>query len=156
MPTPNITFFYGVCAAILAGCVFTSQMAIEAKMKQTLGSPIPIATLAFGVGFILLLAWCFFYGINPLPAQSQLPQFSWYNFLGGPLRLIFLVLFVYAANRTGLGYATCALVAAQILSSIIIDHYGFFGAQIQKIDTQKIVGCVFLILGVAFVVFKNK
>lgn len=155
MPTTNITFFYGLFAAILAGCVFTSQMAIEAKMKQTLGSTIPIAVMAFGIGFLLLLLWCWIYGVNPMPNKSQLTEISWFQYFGGPLRLVFLALFIYAATKTNLAYATCFLVASQILFSIVIDHYGFFGVNIQKMDLQKIVGCVLLIVGVVLVVIKN-
>src|SRR5512145_2415739 len=54
----------------------------------------------------------------------------------------------YLIPRVGAGPFTYALLAGQILSAVVISHYGWFGAPKQPVTPMGIVGVVVLIIGV--------
>lgn len=146
-----MTNFTYLLMPVAAGVLLSSQIAIEIKTKTIFGHFLPASVLAFGVAFIVCLVWSFYIGINPFPSNQQMTEMKWYYYLGGIIRVLYLMLVVNASLKYGNGLTCSVVVVAQLVASIIIEHFGFFDMPIIKINPQRVVGAMFLVLGVYFV-----
>ncbi len=145
--------FYLLLPAV-AGILLSSQVACEMKTKLIFGNFVPVSVIAFGMAFIASLAWSWLTSTNPFPSVQQLSETHWYHYLGGIARVIYLVSVTTASAKFGNGVTCSIVVAAQLIASSVIEHFGFFGVPVIKINPHRIVGFGFLILGVICVVKK--
>lgn len=56
--------------------------------------------------------------------------------------------------KLGVGTATILLMFSQLLTSIVIDHYGLFGYAIKPIDLLRSLGVVFMGLGILLIILR--
>jgi transporter family-2 protein len=137
-----------------AGILLSSQVACEMKTKLVFGNFVPVSVIAFGMAFIASLVWAWCTGTNPFPSVQQIGDTKWYHYLGGIARVFYLVFVTTASAKFGNGLTCGIVVAAQLIASSVIEHFGFFGVPVFKINPQRILGFIFLILGVLCIVKK--
>ena len=72
-----------------------------------------------------------------------------------PLQLVagfgmafYLLSITFLAPRFGVGNAVMLVVAGQIVSSAMIDHFGLFGAPHRPIDLMRASGLAIMVVGV--------
>jgi transporter family-2 protein len=51
----------------------------------------------------------------------------------------------------GVAVLSAAAIMGQLTASLLIDHYGWFGAAIYRISATRVVGAAFLLVGVALI-----
>ncbi len=61
------------------------------------------------------------------------------------------MLIVICAPKLGIGNVTVMVLLGQILSSVVIDQFGFFNAAVHTINWQRMVGVVLMVAGVYLV-----
>ncbi|WP_438465877.1 DMT family transporter [Marinomonas sp. PE14-40] len=72
----------------------------------------------------------------------------WYAFSAGILGLVIAGTIGYTVPRLGLSTAFVVVVSSQFFVSIILDHFGWFGASIKPIDMNRLVGVTGLLVSV--------
>ncbi|AGB41397.1 hypothetical protein Halha_1452 [Halobacteroides halobius DSM 5150] len=131
--------------AIIAGM----SMAIQGSLNSVLGKEIGQLEATFVVhviALILLVALLVFnLGKGDLSNLSSAP---WYSYLGGILNVIILYGVLFSISQLGVGNATTAIVAAQILTAVVIDHLGLWGLKQISFHWTHGLGIVFLAVGV--------
>lgn len=135
-----IAFFAGVSVPFLA--------AINAAFGQEIGSVYGAALVVCCVGFAIIFVVSYASG-SALPSVSQLARAPWWHFAPGLFFAVYVVSITYVAPKIGVGNAIIFVVVAQIVTAVIIDHFGLFGAAVSAIDVKRIVGVALLIAGVA-------
>jgi transporter family-2 protein len=53
--------------------------------------------------------------------------------------------------KIGIANAVVAALCGQVILSLILDHFGVLGLSVNSINIQKIIGSVFLILGLLLI-----
>ena len=114
---------------LLAGALQGVMVSLNGQLGNYY-SPFAICFFVHGIALILLLAYL-------LAKKTPL------GFKGAPW-------YVYLVGA--LGIAIVASTAGQIISSQLIDQFGFFGMPVQKFNAKQIPGYVLLAAGVALVV----
>ena len=84
-----------------------------------------------------------------LRAWSAVP---WYAFTAGILGLIIVGSVGYVVPRLGVAKAFTLIVATEFLIAALIDHFGFFAAEIHPIDSGRLTGLFLMLIGVWLVV----
>lgn len=125
-------FYMGI--ALLAG----AAMAVQGTMNAALGKVIGLweSTLVVhvvGTVTVLVIMLSLGVGFGGLGKYAQAP---WYVYLGGLLNVLIIYAVVRTIPQVGVGNATTAIVFAQILTAVIIDHLGLFG--VKKIPFEYI------------------
>ena len=54
---------------------------------------------------------------------------------------------IVAGPKIGALVLVSLLLAGQLVASILIDHYGWLGFSVQKVDLQRLIGVVLLVGG---------
>jgi bacterial/archaeal transporter family-2 protein len=138
--------------ALLAGMLIPAQAAINARMRVHVGSPFYSATINFLVGFLALLVLM---GVVALRGEGGEWRGAlgapWWAWCGGFIGVTMVVSGVVVVPRTGAALFTAAIMAGQVAGALVIDHYGFFGLPQRLLTGSRLVGVLFLLLGIWFV-----
>lgn len=135
--------------ALLLAAVAGSIMAIQGALNATLGKIVGLLEATLIVMIIGLVTA--FIALFPLGlGNGDIFKFTgapWYSFLGGIL--IVLITYAVAASipKVGAANATTAIVAAQVATAFLIDHFGLFGLQAISFSWWKAAGLVLLAIG---------
>ena len=139
-----------ILLALAAGIMMPVQAGINALLGAQIKSPIMAAAVSFTVGTAFLILLCIMLRI-PVPAVSvwgKLPLWMW---TGGLLGAFFVTTTIILAPKLGAVTLLASLITAQMTASIILDHYGLIGYPVQPVSMGRILGVIFLILGVVLV-----
>jgi bacterial/archaeal transporter family-2 protein len=142
-----------VVAAFAAGLGLAVQGAVNAGLARGLGSAVFAATVSFWVGGAALTAMSLASGgFAAGLAQGRSLGLGWW-IAGGLLGAAFVWTMTLAIPRIGVAAATAFLIAGQLLSAAILDHFGLFGLPVQPISLFRIFGLALLISGALLVRF---
>lgn len=137
----NLLILFAIAA--IAGIAVTLQSSFMGTMTQVLGTRESIF-ITYGSGGLLIgLIMVFARGGN-LAAWRQVP---FYTFSAGLLGLVIVGAIGYATARYGLIATFGILLVAQYGLAALIDHFGLFGATVQPLDPQRVLGIVLLLVG---------
>ena len=136
--------------AILVGLLLPTQAGVNSQLRTDLGHPVLAALASFVVGCVALVLLAVALRV-PLPAGAVLSRAPWWHWTGGVLGALFVAATVVLAPRLGAAALTAALVAGQMLSSIVLDHFGWIGYPVQPVTVARVAGVVLVVAGVLLI-----
>src|SRR6185437_10145663 len=144
-PPAALSMYVLLCAlAFAAGVVLVVQVGVNATLRTGLGGPVAAALASFLVGSaalaLLLLA------NGPWPARSQLlaaPAWAW---AGGVLGA-----FCGIDHRARAAALLSLVILGQLLTSLVVDHYGWLGFPEHPMTLTRLLGALLLFGGVLLV-----
>lgn len=129
------------------GIALSVQTAINTQLRDHLNSPIQAAFFSFLIGTILLALLAFFQHAEK-PSFSSLVQIPWFLWIGGALGVYAISMSIYTAPKTGLLTLSGLIILGQLLSSVVLDHFGWLGVERVPVNWQRITGIVVILIGV--------
>ncbi len=78
---------------------------------------------------------------------NKAAQVPWYSWLGGLIGVMIIVGVAVSIPKLGVGMATTAIIAAQLLTAYLIDHFGWFGTEPIAFNFWKAVGIILIATG---------
>mgnify|MGYP001627475117 FL=1 len=143
---PNL---FSIVLIILAGGATALQAPTNAKLMTAVGSPVNAAFVSFAVGTAVLGLMAVLFQTRPdMVAARSLP---WYAWIGGLYGVVFVIAATWGVPRLGVALTITLMVAGQLLISLILDHFGAFGAPQQPINLGRLAGVALVIGGVLMV-----
>jgi len=139
-----------ILCAILIGVALPVQSGINAQLRISIGHPLLAALISFVVGTIALLGLNFALRV-PLPSGDTVGRIPLWHWVGGLLGASYIYAAVILAPRLGAATLVAAIVAGQMVSSVILDHYGWVGYAPQPVTVGRFVGVVLVIGGVLLI-----
>lgn len=122
-------------------------MAIQGTFNSALGKVIGLLEGTFSVhllGTVTAGLLLLFFGNGNFLKYASVPWFAW---LGGPIGMAIIFGVAFSIPRLGVGVATTAIVAAQLLTAYLIDHFGFFGMEPIPFSLYKFLGIALIVIG---------
>lgn len=134
---------------MLAGCLMPVQPVLNAWAAHALESPWWAAFLSFagGTGVLLVLALVFS-GLPSVKAVAALPPVVLW---AGPLGALFVTATLVAVPRLGVFPVMVLLVAGQLLTAVVMDHYGWMGVPRVPLSWSRVLGGILVFAGVLLV-----
>ncbi len=124
-------------------------MAVQGSLNTALSKVIGLLETTFIVhitGTIILLILLFVLGMGK-GNFNLLPQAPWYSYLGGLVGVFIIYLVAASIPKVGVANATTAIIVGQVLTAIIIDHFGGFGLERMACGWTEIAGLILLAVG---------
>ena len=133
--------------SLRGGVLIPITAALSAGLGRTLGNPSLAALIVITGSFAMVLAYTLAMGgaHAPWTAIARVPALQWAAGFG---IAFYIVSITWVAPRFGVGNAVMLVVAAQIASSAVIDHFGLFGAPQKPIDWLRAAGLAIMVTGV--------
>lgn len=117
-----------ILLSFIGGTLLAAQSAINGKLGAGVGV-FKSAFLTFSVGALLSALLIFFF--EPRYEVSLLDVPKW-QLLGALMGVPYIIIMVLAVQKIGTATATIAVIFGQLLMSLLIDSFGWFGnAQID-------------------------
>ena len=137
--------FYALLMCV-AGFGIPVMAALNASLGEKLHSPALATTILFMVGGVVSLANLFLSGgTSKFPIQASIPIFF---YLGGLLVIFYILSITWVAPKFGVGNAVSFVLLGQLISMVLIDHFGLLGALQYSVSNQRFVGLALMIIGV--------
>lgn len=140
-----------ILLAIAAGIALSVQIGVNNALRAGLGSPIIAAFLSFAVGTGALFCYALVTRAPwpPLSLMQKIPAWTW---LGGLLGAFYVAGTIVSAPRLGAASLISILVTTQLITSLLLDHFGLVGFAQHSINIWRVLGAVLLIAGVLLIV----
>ncbi|MBZ0156414.1 MAG: DMT family transporter [Alphaproteobacteria bacterium] len=139
-------FLFMFCAGIAAAV----QPSINGRLARKVGV-IESSFISFTVGAAVLLALVLLAGRGGLKGIGEA---TWWELTGGVLGAFFVSMSIVAVPRIGTAATMAAVIAGQLITGLLIDHFGLFGFRPLPFDAKRAAGAVLLFAG-AFLIFKR-
>ena len=140
--------------ALLAGAAAAVQSGVNSQLRSQLANPVVAALISFAVGTLLLLLYVMAFNRGNLPAISSFRELHWWKWTGGLLGAFYVTAVILAAPRLGAATTTGLIVAGQLITAIVLDHFGLVGFSVQQVSIWRLLGAVLLIAGVVLIMKK--
>jgi bacterial/archaeal transporter family-2 protein len=136
--------------AFAAGVLLPLQAGINAQLRSVLGSPLAAALVSFVVGTagLALVALVL---RAPTPFRAAWESSAWWHWVGGLIGAVYVLTTIILAPKLGAATLTAAVVAGQMIASLLLDQYGLVGFPLHPISAARLVGAALVIGGVVLV-----
>jgi bacterial/archaeal transporter family-2 protein len=133
--------------ALLAGAFVPFQTGSNTALTRSLGSGFYASLVVFIVAALTMVAVIIFQRQH-IPAAVQMQAAPWYAWAGGGvLGAAYIYLLIYLAPRLGIANVTGFVVAGQLITAMVFDHFGFMGFAVHRINWQRLTGLVLMLGG---------
>ena len=136
--------------ALAAGMAAPTQFAINSQLRQVVGGPVLAAAISFLVGTVILIAATAIIS-HSIPELGPTVSAPWWMYLGGLLGAFYVCASIVLTPRLGVATTIGLFLAGQVIASIGIDHFGWFGVPLQQATIPRILGALLIIVGVVVV-----
>ncbi|WP_085637267.1 MULTISPECIES: DMT family transporter [unclassified Pseudomonas] len=138
--------------AALAGAVVPFQSALNFNLARGLGHPLWATMVSLVVSVLVLLPVIVALRL-PLPSLTQTGMPPLWMWTGGAFGVCFVGLAVVLLPRLGASGFVALALAGQVVSSMMLDHFGLFGLVQRQVTPARAVAALLLIAGVALMQF---
>ena len=87
----------------------------------------------------------------PLPTQKDLAAMLWWAVVGGLFGAVQVYAGLTLVNKVGAGRFVGCTVTAALITSLLIDHFGWFRMQAHPLNAGRVIGGLLLLGGVTLV-----
>lgn len=141
--------FIWIIIALISGAFLPIQAGLNTRMGKALVSPIHASLVSFIVGTVSISLYCFLTKQHVSWAGLRVaPIYVW---LGGLLGAFYVTSIILAFPKIGPAMTFGLVVAGQMITSILLDHFNILVAQQHSINIWKLVGIILIVTGVVII-----
>jgi bacterial/archaeal transporter family-2 protein len=142
--------YFLLLVALIAGAVLPVQTAVNNKMAVAVGSPVLGALVSFAVGTLSILIYSLVSGesLASLSSSKDAPSVAW---IGGLLGAFFVTATIILLPRIGVAMTISLIIAGQMITAIVMDHFGLLGLEVRQVTPLRIVGVVLISIGAVLI-----
>ena len=133
--------------AALAGAFIPVMAILNGRLGKSMGEALHASVILFGVGFLFCLTVALVL-TKSLPHATDLANAKPIEYLGGLIVGFYVISATLLAPRIGLANFIVCAVSAQIIISVVIDHFGLLGAMVRPVSMTRLIGIGLLIAGI--------
>jgi transporter family-2 protein len=141
---------FALSLAVLAGISIVIQQALNANLRIALGSAAWSGFMSYFLGLVCMVILAIVLR-DPVPSVVAATRLPWWAWSGGLFGAIFIGLGIFLVPQLGAATFLALLITGQMLSSVLFDHFGWFGLAQRSIDGPRAIGVALLIGGVILI-----
>ena len=134
-----------------AGVVLIVQVGVNVALRAAVGNPVMAALISFVIGSAALLLFLLL-ARAPWPARAQLSAAPAWAWLGGLLGAFYVVSTIVVGPRVGAAALLALIVLGQLVTSLLVDHFGWLGFPQHPLTPLRLFGALLLFGGVLLIV----
>jgi len=131
---------------VFAGVAITIQSGVNSQLRTSIQHPLMAAFISFVVGTIAL-AILLIFSKETIPGLSQFSSVNWYKSTGGLLGAFVVTVTLISVAQIGAGNMFVLIVAGQLITAVLMDHFGVLGMKPNPVSLQKFFGICLLVAG---------
>ena len=131
---------------IIAGVAMSIQSGINAQLRVAIQHPLLAAFISF-IGGTLALGILLLFSKQTIPGMTAYSGIEWYKFIGGFLGAFIVFVALISVQEIGASNMIVLIIAGQLLTAVMMDHFGILGMRTNPISIQKMLGILLVIAG---------
>lgn len=131
---------------VFAGIAITIQSGINSQLRTAIQHPLLAAFISFVVGTVAL-ALLLLFTREAFPSFSSYAAIDWYKYTGGLLGAFVVTVTLLSVTQIGAANMFVLIVAGQLVTAVIMDHFGVLGMRTNPVSVYKLLGICLLIAG---------
>lgn len=139
-----------IFVAVAAGAGIAFQAVINARLRVVVQSPVWAALIQTFVGLALLATIALIAREGPLNVSGA-SRAPWWVWTGGLLGATYVVASIVATAPLGAAVMFAAVIVGQVITSLLIDHYGLMGVAVQPLTPVRAAGAGLLLAGLVLI-----
>jgi transporter family-2 protein len=148
MSTSALSMVAYLGLALLAGVATAYQPGLNARFAEHAGARVWGGVVNFSVGLAAMALVTL--AMRPgMPAGERLSAGPWWMWLGGVCGAFFVTLALVLVPRIGAATYLSAMIAGQLVASVVIDHWGHMGLPVREVTPGRVIGVVLVFAGMA-------
>jgi bacterial/archaeal transporter family-2 protein len=152
METSN-NYLVMVILSLVSGALIPIQATSNAALSKAVGNPL-ISTFIVLLIAIISVSIYILIAKTPMPEISKVRDSPTYGYFGGIIVTFYIMVITFITPRLGVGASIGLIITGQIIGAVIIDHFGLFDTTVKTIDLKRLMGTLFMIVGIYFVMKK--
>lgn len=144
-----IKSFLPIIMAALSGMAMTFQGTFNSALGKKIGV-IETSMIVHVVGLVVSIIGVVIWGT--FPKISTLRDVPYYSLLGGLLGVLIVAGVAYTISKTGAAFGISIILIAQLLSAVVLDHFGIFTLERIPINITRVIGTILMLVGARFLV----
>jgi len=137
-------------AALIAGALVPFQAGSNAALGRALGHPLWATVASLLVSLLVVLPLMLAMRV-PTPSLGQAPHLPWWAWFGGVAGVVYITAALLLTPRMGAaGFIVC-VIAGQMLTALLIDHFGLVGLPPKEANVGRIGGVALICVGMLLV-----
>lgn len=140
---------FWIVMVVIAGAFLPMQGSMNSKLAKAGENPVYASMISFTIGVLALVTYILLTSQNvSWKGLKDAPSYSW---LGGVLGAFYVTVIIFAFPKIGPGLTFGLVVAGQLITSMVMEHFQIMGTPHQPISLGRIVGVLLIIIGVVAV-----
>ncbi|WP_113632970.1 DMT family transporter [Pectobacterium peruviense] len=139
-----------------AGMAVTLQTTLNGQLSKGIGGDsVAAALFSFAIGMLFLTVVASARG-GIVASLGAIPAQPLWCLMGGLLGASALLCNVVLVPRIGLAALLGLVIAGQLISSLVIDHFALLGVNARPVSVIKFSGATLMLLGLAISLFGDR
>lgn len=139
--------------AFLCGVTNSTQSGVNAELRKSINNPIIAAIISFASGLMALILISPFFK-ESIPSFNTIKSLEWWKLTGGVLGAFFVTTVIMSVQKIGSANMIALIIAGQLLTAMLLDHFGLIGFKVHSINIFRILGGILIVVGV-YLIMKN-
>ena len=135
---------------LVAGALQAWGPPMNGALRGALGNPWLASVVSF-LPIVFLLAILFLCLPRPLPTSEGLATMPWWAPLGGVVGAFAVVAGLLFVDKVGAGAFAGLTITANILMSLAVDQFGWFGIAQHSLNLWRVLGGALMVVGIALI-----
>ena len=135
---------------LVAGALQAWGPPMNGALRNALANPW-LASLVSFLPIVAALAVLMFCMPRPLPTVEGISGMPWWAPLGGLVGGLAVVAGLLFVDKVGAGAFAGLTITANILMSLVIDKYGWFGMEVHPLGGGRMLGAALMVGGIALI-----
>ena len=136
---------------VFSGAVLCAQSAINGRLGAEVGV-LESAWLTFTLGTLLSFLVAFFFEPQHVQTLFDVPR---WQVTGAFFGVIYMLVIVFAMPRVGTAAATVSVISGQLLMSVLIDNFGWFGNAVIVLGPRRMAALALLAVALVLIYRSN-
>jgi bacterial/archaeal transporter family-2 protein len=135
---------------LIAGALQAWGPPMNGALRNFLTNPWLTSLVSF-LPVIALLACLVLCLPRPLPSMAGVSAMPWWAPLGGVVGAFAVIAGLLFVNKVGAGAFAGLTITANILMSLVIDKFGWFGIEVHPINGWRMLGAALMVGGITLI-----
>ncbi len=135
---------------IVGGILQSCGAAMNGQLNKYVVNPWLASAISFALITIFFLGASLIHP-SPLPTQKELSAMPWWAVVGGLVGAVQVYAGLTLVNKVGAGPFVGFTVTAALITSLLIDHFGWFRMAQHPLSAGRLIGGALLIGGITLI-----
>lgn len=135
---------------ILAGALQAFGAVMSAQLRISLSNPWLALSVLFALNFFFFTA-LFVIWPRPFPTLEGISTMPWWAPLAGLTGAVAVFAGLALIDKLGAGMVNGLIIAANLVTSLAIDHFGLLNAPVHGLNMWRVLGALLMAVGIFLV-----